>query len=308
MLLVLACPAPAWAQLVVTFDTTPAEGRYEPRNVVAVWVETPEGAFVRTLSRWADRRRQYLRAWNAASSGNVVDAVTGATFSNHGTRTVTWDYEDAAGDLVPDGRYVVRMELADSNATTASVNNQGMFMVDKTTSADTIRTAGGGFENVLLDYTPGEPLIVRDAGTTLRSDSGASSVEEPDGGRTAASSDSGGASAGDSGRSPLTSATAPGAYPPSLVPAGCSAPPRSAPHAWGGVVLALVLIALLRARARTRALVVRPTRSDSGSASQRGRSQGSATLDYRLIIQGALTPRATAIRRRGGISTCRSDH
>ena len=38
---------------------------------------------------------RYLLAWNASSKGNNVDAVTGATFASHGTRSVSWDLRDA---------------------------------------------------------------------------------------------------------------------------------------------------------------------------------------------------------------------
>jgi hypothetical protein len=100
-----AAPGSAHAQSATfTFDTQPSpQPVFDPNNIVAVWIETPSGKFVRTLAQWAETRKQYLLAWNASSKGNNVDAVTGATFINHGTRTVSWDLRDVNRAKVPNG-------------------------------------------------------------------------------------------------------------------------------------------------------------------------------------------------------------
>ncbi len=139
--------------LQVSFVTTPNGGNYAPRNIVAVWVEGPGGAFVKTIGRWAGTRRSHLVAW-VQKSGSDADAVSGATRSNHnGTLTVTWDFKNRSGQLVPDGTYTIRMELADGNSFIASQNHQGTFTLNKNGTGATQMTSGGGFNNVSITYS-----------------------------------------------------------------------------------------------------------------------------------------------------------
>lgn len=140
--------------LSVSFTTTPAGGNYAPRNIVAVWIEGPGGSFVKTIGRWAATRRSHLVAWTAKAGGADVDAVSGATRSNHtAALTAMWDLRDKAGAVVPDGTYTVRMELADSNANTPNVNNQGTFtFVKNGQSSSTTGATNGGFTGVAIDY------------------------------------------------------------------------------------------------------------------------------------------------------------
>ena len=92
----VALPGAAGAQSATfTYDTMKtSQPVFAPNNIIAVWVEKPNGAFVRTLAQWAATRKQYQHTKNASSKGNNVDAVTGATFTAHGTRTVSWDLRD----------------------------------------------------------------------------------------------------------------------------------------------------------------------------------------------------------------------
>jgi hypothetical protein len=139
--------------LTVQFDTTPNGGPYAPKNIVAVWIEGPGGAFEKTIGRWSATRTSHLVAWVLAS-GQDTDAVSGATRPSHTQRlTVTWDLKDKAGQVVPDGTYTIRMELADSNATQPAQNHQGTFTFDKNGTAATQNVSGNGFNNVAIDYT-----------------------------------------------------------------------------------------------------------------------------------------------------------
>src|SRR5512143_1239448 len=113
-ILVTALAAPAAAQSVsATFTTTPAGGPYQPKNIVAVWVEDAGGVFQKTIGRWAATRKQYLLTRHQKAGTNDADAVSGATRANHnGTLPVTWDLKNKSGTLVADGTYTIRMELA----------------------------------------------------------------------------------------------------------------------------------------------------------------------------------------------------
>ena len=96
-------------------------------NQWAVWVENSEGKVVRTLtvtsftSKGRGGRRGYTfrptctPTWvkNAKAeemSDEQIDAVTGATPSQSGIQTYTWDFKDADGKEVPAGDYKICLE------------------------------------------------------------------------------------------------------------------------------------------------------------------------------------------------------
>ncbi len=96
--------------------TVTAHGTYAPRNVGAIWIDDGSGKFVKTLQEWGVARIGNATAWETASGGNVVDAVTGATLPNHGPHTATWNCTDLSGNPVPDGNYSVNVTFAESDA------------------------------------------------------------------------------------------------------------------------------------------------------------------------------------------------
>ena len=153
----LPCLLVATAQadsLSVTVTTTPAGGPYAPKNVVAVWIEDGAGTFVKTIDRWSATRTQYLLAWRAKAGANDVDAVSGATRPNHSTPlAMTWDLKDRSGTVVADGTYTIRMEVADSDATSTAQNNEGTFTFVKGASPQTqTGLSNGGFNTVSIDF------------------------------------------------------------------------------------------------------------------------------------------------------------
>jgi hypothetical protein len=155
-IILAALASPAAAQAVsATFTTTPAGGNYAPKNIVAVWIEDSGGVFQKTIGRWAATRKQYLLTWNQKAGANDVDAVSGATRANHsGTLTVTWDLKNKGGTVVPDGTYTIKMELADSNATSTAQLHEGTFTFVKGASPQ-MQTglSNGGFTGVSISYS-----------------------------------------------------------------------------------------------------------------------------------------------------------
>ncbi len=96
-------------------------------NQWAVWIENSEGKVVRTLtvtsftSKGRGGRRGYtfrptcVPTWvkNAKAeemTDEQIDAVTGATPSQSGIQTYTWDFKDANGKEVPVGDYKICFE------------------------------------------------------------------------------------------------------------------------------------------------------------------------------------------------------
>jgi uncharacterized protein (TIGR03382 family) len=154
-----APPAEGKGAVKVTFTTTPVpapNNTYTPNNAVAVWTANGGGTFMRTIGQWVQIRQQYLVAWQAAAGTNDTDAVSGASRLSHtAPLTTLWNLRDRAGTVVPDGTYTIRMELAESNATTANQNNQGTFTFVKGAAPQT-QTAltSGGFTNVTIEFDP----------------------------------------------------------------------------------------------------------------------------------------------------------
>jgi hypothetical protein len=113
--------------LMVSVTTKSAGGRYEPDNVGAIWIADGGSKFVKSLYVWGSRRRKELKTWISAtsaagSSSNLVDAVTAATMSGHGTRTASWNGTDVSKALVPDGSYKVCFELEDGSSQSQCVD------------------------------------------------------------------------------------------------------------------------------------------------------------------------------------------
>jgi hypothetical protein len=149
--------------LTLTFTTSasPSAGAspYDPKNVVAVWIEAPGGAFVKTVARWANTRRAELVGWRAKAGTADVDAVSGATNASYGALMAKWDLTARQTPAPPlpapvDGIYTIRMELADSNASQPAQNNQGTFTFNRNGTASTqSNLSSGGFTNVSIVYS-----------------------------------------------------------------------------------------------------------------------------------------------------------
>ena len=138
--------------LSVSATTSTYNGSYAPQHVLAIWVESSSGTFVKSLLVNAAARKQYLTNWyDATSSGNSTDAVTGATLRSHGSRTCSWDGTDVSGNVVGDGTYNVCMELTQNNGT----GKFASFTFTKGTASDSQTSLSKtNFSNVSLAWTP----------------------------------------------------------------------------------------------------------------------------------------------------------
>jgi len=138
--------------LSVTATTSTYSGDYAPSHVLAIWVESSSGTFVKTLMVYAASRKQHLSDWlSATKSGNTTDAITGATLNSHGKRNCTWNGKNASGNEVGDGAYRVCVEYTESN----SGSKIARFPFTKGTAADSQTPASAsGVSNVSLKWTP----------------------------------------------------------------------------------------------------------------------------------------------------------
>jgi len=103
--------------MLFTVKTVTYGGLYAPSHVMAIWITNSSNAFVRSLKVMATTQKNKLYTWNSQSSGNVTNAITGATLSNHQTHTVAWNGKNSSGTLVADGTYKVWVEFNETNNT-----------------------------------------------------------------------------------------------------------------------------------------------------------------------------------------------
>jgi len=101
--------------LMVEFQTESYDGHYAPENCGAVWIEDPEGQYVATPMIWAGLRTRNLFIWDARRCrADRPDAISSATLAEHGKRLqAEWDGKDQTGKVVPDGIYVLNIEVTE---------------------------------------------------------------------------------------------------------------------------------------------------------------------------------------------------
>ncbi len=146
-------------KVTYTVTTVNYAGGYDPKHVTAIWVVNGSGTFVKTLSRRAQARMNYLYKWIAdRGSVTAVDGVTSATLAvQPQTHTVTWDCRNASGQLVPDGAYIFRAEYTSSNGQGPYTGSHCQFFKGAspvTTNFPNYSNAGGQFTGLKVTYTP----------------------------------------------------------------------------------------------------------------------------------------------------------
>src|ERR1041385_5902600 len=96
--------------------TTSYGGRFRPNNVGAIYVVNASGGFVKSLNVWGTKELFNLTDWQQLSGGNTTDAVTGATRSNAGPVSGSWNCTDTNRQPVPDGQYQVCCSFQEDDA------------------------------------------------------------------------------------------------------------------------------------------------------------------------------------------------
>jgi hypothetical protein len=145
----------------LTFSATTVNqfGTYQPNNIMAIWITTSTGAFVKTLKKEASQRVQYLYKWKANSSSNVTDAIVGATLSSHQTHTVNWNCKNVSQVVVPDADYKVWIEFTDGDY-------QGIytsFTWTKGPASQILNPTHAALTNVSIQWTPNGAGVEEDA-------------------------------------------------------------------------------------------------------------------------------------------------
>lgn len=150
--------------LTLAFSQTPHTSYQGTKNVMAVWIETSTGTFVKTRARNAGGgTSDHLAVWAVKSGGpagnclaancNVLGAITGATLSNFGNRNFSWDGTDASGNVVPDGTYKITVESTWNHGSAATTTRSYTFVKG---AAQDIQTpaSDANFTNITLAWNP----------------------------------------------------------------------------------------------------------------------------------------------------------
>lgn len=140
------------------------------QHVLAVWIQTNAGAFVKTKLRYAGgSTSDHLPTWatQAACSGgncistscNTVDGLTGATKSAWSTYTVSWDGKKGAaatGTLQPDGIYKVAIQSTWDHGTAGTATSTYTFTKGAAVDQHTVASTAN-FTNIHVNWQPLNP-------------------------------------------------------------------------------------------------------------------------------------------------------
>jgi hypothetical protein len=150
--------------LSLAFSQTPHTSFQGTKNVMAVWIQSSTGAFVKTRARNAGGgTSDHLPVWAANAGGsagncmtascNTVGAITGATLNNFSSRNFSWDGTDASGNIVADGTYKITVESTWNHGSAATTTRSFTFV--KGTASD-VQTpaADANFTGIALTWNP----------------------------------------------------------------------------------------------------------------------------------------------------------
>jgi len=113
---------PLSGTLSITFTTTPPPsgvGGYDKDgntpNYGVVWIEDPERRYVKSLAFWGMKYTLMtfttFMQTRLGCKDDVVDVMAGPTIQSHITHSLTWSGANIDGDIVPQGSYVLWLEL-----------------------------------------------------------------------------------------------------------------------------------------------------------------------------------------------------
>lgn len=112
----------AITSLAFQVTTQALGGKYQPKNVGAIWVADASGKLVKSLEVWASTRVRYLSEYNKVRAGMSIDAMSRATLPNHRAHQVMWNLKDRSGAAVPAGKYKLNLELTDTDSTGKTIS------------------------------------------------------------------------------------------------------------------------------------------------------------------------------------------
>lgn len=150
-------------QLSFSFNSLAHTSYSGTKYVMAVWIQTGTGAFVKTRLRNAGNgTKDHLPTYAVNSGGsagncltascNTVSATTGATFTSFGSHSVVWDGTDVNGAIVADGTYKITIEETWNHGGSGSAIRSFTFQKGPSSDIQT-PTADANFDAISLNWT-----------------------------------------------------------------------------------------------------------------------------------------------------------
>jgi hypothetical protein len=146
------------------------------QHVMAVWIQTNAGGFVKTKLRFAGGgTSDHLPTWSVNAGGsaancmsaaaNVVDATTGATRASWTSYNVTWDGNIGPagnGTLQPDGIYKVTLQSTWNHGTGGTAVTS--FTFTKGPNQETQTPANtANYSNIFINWVPTAPTGINES-------------------------------------------------------------------------------------------------------------------------------------------------
>lgn len=158
----------------LTFTFTPVShtGYSGTKNVLAIWIQSSTGTFVKTkLRRAGSGTSDHLPTFAVNAGGtagnclsaatNTVSATTGATLTTFTAKSITWDGTNVSGVQVPDGSYRVAVEECWNHGTTAKTVRY--FNFTKGPNSDIQTPANdANFTGISLQWIPTSTVGLQD--------------------------------------------------------------------------------------------------------------------------------------------------
>jgi len=144
-------------QLLVVYKTRTLAGRYAPKNCTAVWIETMDGRYVATLELAALLRKPALVYFqeHACEEKPGPDIVTSATLSDHEKpHTLMWNGTDLNDMSVPDGPYVLFIEVTESDKEPGVVATYDFDKGPVGFSGERAVAVDGALDSINLEWAP----------------------------------------------------------------------------------------------------------------------------------------------------------
>ena len=143
--------------LTISFNTVPLGAtQYGPRNCGGVWIEDASENYIRTVELWVKERQTSITMWdlrNCDMDPKVADVISSPTLDNHIMHKKVWDTKDWRGNVVPDGKYSVWLQVTENEI----VPEGPYIQIEFTKGAQPFKSelmAADGFTNVVLEYVP----------------------------------------------------------------------------------------------------------------------------------------------------------
>jgi thiamine biosynthesis lipoprotein ApbE len=144
-------------ELTLAASPPTQSGKPYRRPYVAVWIEDAAGKAVRTVAVWGNnlKHEPELSAWwsFAGKNAELVKAVSKAT-RDAGKYTLVWDGQDDKGNPVPQGSYVVRIEV--SREFGRHFKDMAAPLVCKTKASKAAIKGNVEMDSVKIAYGPGQ--------------------------------------------------------------------------------------------------------------------------------------------------------